>query len=166
MCPSARPSKTEPSLRECGVKTAVSAEEHSECCETETENALTSMMVRSFAPLSRGTRATSRTLWKHQRTLHHDLISGSIAAGWWPAMLLPILSLPIERKTIGVPARLTPTITSADIIAAGPFSVSRIPRADGTRVRSCLARSGLISVIRSLLRPEICGDCRQNTEHA
>ena len=30
---------------------------------------------------------------------------------------------------------------------------------------SCLARSGLISVIRSLLRPEGCGECRQTTDH-
>jgi hypothetical protein len=30
------PSKTEPSFYQCGVKNVVPAEEHRECCETET----------------------------------------------------------------------------------------------------------------------------------
>jgi len=55
MCPhsfcvrQAPPSKTEPSLRGCGVKSVVSSEEHSECCETETENAFTAHERRRAA---------------------------------------------------------------------------------------------------------------------
>jgi len=48
-------------VRECGVKSVVPAEEHSECCETETENAIAAAESKRGAGLARAIHAGGPT---------------------------------------------------------------------------------------------------------